>query len=204
MKARRSGLRLCGFIALGAILSGPAAFSAESAEVLGKGPAYETVGKLAVMHEGRIKPLDTLAREEGKQIFGRESAIKLFKPAVRLDGKTRTLESLSPDEVEKVFAAPKQPEVFNELVETWGPVGAFVDWSARPEFWDEQPFILVDYLPLRRLILAESTHSRLKAIAEKSETSSEAKAAIAKLIDDPEPSAAALKELLAQIGRAHV
>ena len=43
----------------------------------------------------------------------------------------------------------------NEVVETWGPVGAFLDWMVRPEFWDDQPFILVDYLPLRQVILAE-------------------------------------------------
>src|SRR4051812_4102129 len=45
-------------------------------KVLGVGPAYETLGKLAVMHAGRAKPLDTLAREEVRQIFGRET-IKL-------------------------------------------------------------------------------------------------------------------------------
>ena len=36
------------------------------------------------------------------------------------------------------------------MVENWGPVGAFLGWTVRPEFWDDQPFILVDYLPLRR------------------------------------------------------
>ena len=48
----------------------------EARPALGVGPAYETLGKLPVMHQGRIKPLDTLAREEVKQIFGRET-IKL-------------------------------------------------------------------------------------------------------------------------------
>src|SRR5262245_16069626 len=101
MNARRSRLLLCGFVAAGMLIAAPTARAAEAtpapangseaAAVLGKGPAYETVGKVAVMHEGRIKPLDTLAREEVKQIFGRESAIKLYKPAVRLDGKTRAL-----------------------------------------------------------------------------------------------------------------
>ena len=33
-------------------------------------------------------------------------------------------------------------------VESWGPVGAFIGWTVGPEFWDDQPFILVDYLPL--------------------------------------------------------
>ena len=76
------------------------------------------------MHAGRVKPLDTVAREEVKHVFGRET-IKLHDAA-------------------------------GEVVETWGPVGAFLDWMVRPEFWDDQPFILVDYLPLRQLILADS------------------------------------------------
>jgi ABC-type transport system involved in cytochrome c biogenesis permease subunit len=201
------GLLLCGMVAAGVGFTAPTSSRAadtppgnEASAILGKGPAYEMVGKIAVMHEGRVKPLDTLAREEIKQIYGRESAIKLFKPAMRLDGKTRTLDSLSDAEVQKL--GPKGSldvrdlEIFNELVETWGPVGAFLNWSARPEYWDEQPFILVDYLPLRRLILADSIHARLKAIAEKLGALPEAKAAIAKLIDDPQPTAAALKDLL--------
>ncbi len=38
----------------------------------------------------------------------------------------------------------------------WGPVGAFIGWTISPEFWDDQPFILVDYLPLRRRIVADT------------------------------------------------
>jgi len=177
------------------VLSIPSARADEPAEARGKGPAYEMVGKIAVMHEGRVKPLDTLAREEIKQIYDRQT-VKLFKPAVRLDGKTRTLDSLTAAEIDKLFVAPNKPDVFNELVETWGAVGCFLNWSARPEYWDDQPFILVDYLPLRRLILADSTHAKLKAISEKPETSAEAKAALAKIIESPEPTAAALNELL--------
>ena len=106
-----------------------------------KGPAYDQVGKLAVMHAGRVKPLDTVAREEVKQVFGRET-IKLHDAA-------------------------------GEVVETWGPVGAFLDWMVRPEFWDDQPFILVDYLPLRQVILADSIRPQLKEIAARSTTSAE-------------------------------
>ena len=112
------------WLSLGLVLAGhvPAGLPASAAEpkpkpkALGVGPAYDQVGKLAVMHAGRVKPLDTVAREEVKQIFGRET-IKLH-------------------------------DATNEVVETWGPVAAFLDWTVRPEFWDDQPFILVDYLPL--------------------------------------------------------
>ena len=204
MNGRRSGVFLRRLVAIGLLVAAPGvsapageeAPKSEGPVVLGKGPAYETIGKMAVMHEGRVKPLDTLAREEIKQIFGRESAVKLHKPAIRLDGKVRTLDSLTPAEVDKVFTAPNKPEVFNELFETWGPIGTFLNWSARPEFWDDQPFILADYLPLRRLILAESIHAKLKVIAEKPETSQDAKTAIARIVDDPQPTASTLSELL--------
>ncbi len=83
---------------------------------LGAGPAYQTLAKLPVMHQGRIKPLDTLARFSVKQIFGRET--------IRLDDQT------------------------------WSPVAALMNWSIEPEFWDEQPIILVEYLPLKRILLA--------------------------------------------------
>ena len=107
------------------------------------------------MHEGRVKPLDTVAREEVKQIYGRET-IKLRDPH---------------EEVEKILDTETSSKPASEwTVETWGPVGAFLDWTVRPEFWDDQPFILVDYLPLRRLILADTIAARLKAIADKPTT----------------------------------
>ena len=76
---------------------------ASKVKALGEGPAYDQVGKLAVMHAGRIKPLDTVAREEVKHVFGRET-IKLHDAAgnvvetwgpvarvLRLDGPARVL-----------------------------------------------------------------------------------------------------------------
>ena len=91
---------------------------------------------MAVLHEGRVKPLDTVAREEVKQIYGRET-IKLM---IR---RTRSTRSSTP----KLWPESRQPSGPSQ---SWGPVGAFLGWSVVPEFWDDQPFILVDYLPLRR------------------------------------------------------
>ncbi len=133
-------------------------------KVLGESPAYEQVGKLAVMHVGRLKPLDTLAREEVKHVFGRE---------------TITLHDAS-----------------NNVVETWGPVGAFLDWTVRPEYWDDQPFVLVDYLPLRRVILADSTHSRLKDVAAHESTSADDRAALTRLVESSELTSAAITAYL--------
>ena len=139
---------------------------AEAASRSGTGPAYELIGKVAVMHEGRVKPLDTVAREEVKQVYGRET-IKLRDPG---------------EEIDKILdpAATHARPPPSAPVESWGPVGAFLGWTINPEFWDEQPFILVDYLPLRRRIMAETLATRLKAIAEKSTTPAAEKAALAK------------------------
>jgi ABC-type transport system involved in cytochrome c biogenesis permease subunit len=149
-----------GWLALGlalALVAGRSVAAAESTpkpQALGVGPAYEALGKLPVMHAGRVKPIDTLAREEVKQIFGRET-IKLLD-----------------DE--------------NKVAETWGPIAALYDWSVRPTFWDEQPIILVEYLPLKRLILAGSLKAELAAIAGHETTAAADRTALEKLAANPE------------------
>jgi hypothetical protein len=150
---RRIGNRLAGLILAGMATVSLAARGAETVKPLGTGSAYEQIGKVAVMHEGRVKPLDTVAREEVKQVYSGET-ITLRDPRA---------------EVEKLL----DPELFEKAggttwsVETWGPVATFLGWTVRPEFWDDQPFILVDYIPLRRLIVAGPLAAKLKAIADK-------------------------------------
>jgi len=157
-----------GLLALLTISTGAVAHAESEGAAAGKlgvGPAYERLGHVAVMHEGRVKPLDTVAREEVKQVFGRET-IKL------LDAR-------------------------NQVAETWGPVGAFVDWIVRPEFWDSQPFILVDYLPLKRQLLLGSARAKFGAIAARPETPAEDKQRLAALADDDKLDAAAVERFLA-------
>jgi ABC-type transport system involved in cytochrome c biogenesis permease subunit len=48
-----------------------AASRADAPVQLGDGPAYRALGELAVLHRGRIKPLDTMARLEIEQTYGR-------------------------------------------------------------------------------------------------------------------------------------
>ncbi len=138
-----------GWLSLCLVLAGATSSSAdEKPKALGVGPAYDALAKLVVLHEGRIKPLDTLAREEVKQIFGRET-IKLHDASNH-----------------------------NKVFETWTAPAALYDWSVRPEFWDDQPIILVDYVPLKRLILADEVRVRLSGVAGKSTTSAADRAAI--------------------------
>ena len=163
---RASWLKLV--LALGTIiLSGIESWGEEQKpRELGTGPAYEKLGKLPVLHEGREKPLDTLAREEIKQIFGRET-IKLLDATAE-----------------------------NKAGETWGPVAAIFDWSARPSFWDDQPFILVEYVPLKRLLLSDAIKAQLAALVDKSGTTAADRDALGKMAADRELSATTIKAFL--------
>ncbi|MFO0910219.1 MAG: cytochrome c biogenesis protein CcsA [Isosphaeraceae bacterium] len=155
-------------LAIVATTAPSAVFAEEAPRALGRGAAYDSLAKLAVLHEGRIKPLDTLAREEVRQIFGRET--------IKLVDDTRE----------------------NVVVETWGPTAAMLDWAVRPEFWDDQPIILVEYLPLKRLIMAESIRSTLEGIASRTETKPADRDAIRSVAGNRELSASDLKSLLAR------
>ena len=179
---RRIGNRLAGLILAGMATVSLAARGAETVKPLGTGSGYDQIGKVAVMHEGRVKPLDTVAREEVKQVYSRET-ITLRDPR----GEVEKL--LDPESFEKAGGTTWS-------VETWGPVGAFLGWTVRPEFWDDQPFILVDYLPLRRLIVAGPLEARLKAIAEKPGTSADDKVRLQKLAVDRELGATTLIEFV--------
>ncbi len=117
------------------------------------------------MHTGRSKPIDTLAREEIKQIYGRET-IKLMNE----DG---------------------------DFVAAWQPVAALLDWSVRPDYWNNQPFISVEYLPLKRALLATSVKAALTDLAAKSSVSPADKAAIEAVAKLDEVGAKEIQPLLA-------
>ena len=176
----RIGNRLVGLMLAGACVALVPARASDDQKSPGTGPAYKVLGKVAVLHEGRIKPLDTVAREEVKQIYGRE-LIKLHDPAEEID------KIMNPEGAAKPAA--------EWTVQSWGPVGAFLDWIVVPEFWDDQPFILVDSLPLRRQLIAETIAKRLKAIAEKSTTPADEKPLLEKLAAQAEPAQAELAKL---------
>jgi ABC-type transport system involved in cytochrome c biogenesis permease subunit len=179
---KSNGKRLAGLALAGMLAAMLPARGSDDVKPPGTGLAYEQIGKVPVMHEGRVKPLDTVAREEVKQVYSRET-IKLHDPNEEID------KILDPEAHARKLAA--------ELpIEKWGPVGAFVGWTVNPEFWDDQPFILVDYLPLRRRIVAEPLAKQLQAIAGKPTTSADDKAAIARLVDNHELTAPLLTSFL--------
>ena len=137
---------------------------------LGTGLAYRILGRLGLMHEGRIKPFDTVAREEIKGIYTRET-IKL--PAA--DGRPAT---------------------------TWTPVAALLDWAVRPQFWDEQPIIAVEYLPLKQKIFAGEIRDALQAIAGHATTPAPARAQLLALAERAEVDSAELRNVVRNSGIA--
>ena len=136
----------------------------------GTGPAYKVLGELPMMHEGRVKPIDTVAREEVKQIYTRET-IKL--PAK--DGHPGS---------------------------TWTPVAAFLDWSVRPKFWDTQPIIPVEYLPLKRMIFANEVHRALDEVAEKAATPAAIQSQLKELAHSGAVTAAQIRNVVRDSGLA--
>ncbi len=179
---KRIGKQCGGLVLAGIFVAGIPARASEEVKTPGSGPSYELLGKVAVMHEGRVKPLDTVAREEVKQVYSRET-IKLHDPR---------------EEIAKILdpEAAARKDAPKPVLEKWGPVGAFLGWTLNPENWDDKPFILVDYLPLRRLIMAEERTARLKAIASKSPIPADEKAQLEKLAGDEGVTAAALTAFL--------
>ena len=109
------------------------ALSASAATAQVESTAYAQLGDVPVMASGRVKPLDTYAREEIKQLHGRET-IKLT------------------DQKDKV-------------VGLWPAVAALIDIPARPEFWDKQDVLLVEYLPLKQRVLHGSVRKLLEVIS---------------------------------------
>ena len=179
---KRIAIRLGGLALAGLWAAVIPAQGADEVRSLGTGPAYEAIGKVAVMHEGRVKPLDTVAREEIKQVYHRET--------MKLRGLNDEIEAI----VEPQSHAKKSDA--GSRVEKWGPVGAFIGWTISPEYWDDQPFILVDYLPLRRRIVAETLTSRLNAIADKPTTAEDEKAPLRKLAAGQETTALELTSFI--------
>ncbi len=166
------GLALAAALALAVASGAHAATKREAPKVehYGRGAAYKALARLAVMHEGRVKPIDTLAREEIKQIHGRE-----------------TIKVLNEDD---------------EVVASWEPVAALFDWSARPDDWNARPIIKVEYLPLKRALLAPTVKAALAKVAEDQATPAADRTELDRLAKLDEVDADDLKAYLRSAGLA--
>jgi ABC-type transport system involved in cytochrome c biogenesis permease subunit len=116
---------------------------------LGTGPAYRALGEIPVLHKGRIKPLDTFARLEVKELYGREE-IKLVDSKGDVREKWSALGAL--------VDWPVRPSYWDEqevlLIDLW------------------------DYRATKQLLLASAIKEDLKAIAASANTSGSDRAAL--------------------------
>jgi ABC-type transport system involved in cytochrome c biogenesis permease subunit len=83
--------------------------------------------------------------------------------------RVKPLTSMAIEEVKLIYGRStiKLLGPDGKTTSSWEPVAALLDWSARPEFWDNQDFILVEYLPLKRLLLGASIRAQVRSLAGK-------------------------------------
>lgn len=99
---------------------------------------------------------------------GRAYAILGDLPVMHRD-RVKPFESMAIEKV-KLIHGRSTIKLFNperKTISIWEPVAALLDWSARPEFWDDQDFILVEYPPLNRLLQQASIRAQVRSLADK-------------------------------------
>ncbi len=84
-------------------------------------------------------------------------------------GRMKPFDSMATEKVNLIHGRStiKLLDPERKTISRWEPVAALLDWSARPDFWDEQDFILVEYPPLNRLLLQASLRARVRSLADK-------------------------------------
>jgi ABC-type transport system involved in cytochrome c biogenesis permease subunit len=122
--------------------------------------------------------------------------------AVQQQGRRKPLDTLAREAVKQIhgYSAIKQLGPGGKTVATWPAVSAIVDWSARPDFWNDQDIILVRYLPLKHALLDSAARDRLKAVAAHASTPATAKSALETSATVPEISVSDLTRAAALPG----
>jgi cytochrome c-type biogenesis protein CcsB len=92
-------------------------------------PALDQLRTLAVLHDGRVKIVDTLARETVVRIVGRKAYQDVLPPS----------------------APGQKPTKLN-----YDPLFTWLDLMIDPVYYFDKPLIHVEYLPLRRAFLEEA------------------------------------------------
>jgi cytochrome c-type biogenesis protein CcsB len=115
-----------------------AALSAERRESLARGVDLSPLRRAAVFHDGRVKILDTLARETVARIAGRKAYQDVLSPDG--GGKPRKVE--------------------------YDPLFTLLDLVIDPAYYADRPLVHVEYLPLRAKILELALPARAGESAE--------------------------------------
>ena len=98
----------------------------------------EPLRDLAVFHNGRIKVLDTLARETVVKISGKRKYVDQAAPV------THTTQAAPNAIAESTYFPDKV---------TYDPLFTFMDLVIDPAYYVDKPIIGIDYLPLRQELL---------------------------------------------------
>lgn len=108
--------------------------------------------------------------------------------AVMDRGRIKPLDTMAAERIKLIHSrtAIKLKNSEGETTQVWGPVAALLDWSVRPEFWDDQEFILVEYLPLKRLLMADRVRHLIEEIAAREATPAETRESLESLADSEE------------------
>lgn len=114
-------------VALGFSMAGDVAFGADA--------GIEALKRLPIQDAGRVKPLDTFARETLQLVYGRTT----YKPVPKVD---YSADGPKPD---------TRPRPALEIVMTW---------FLAPQFWDEQPIIELRLASLKKALNLETTRDR--------------------------------------------
>ena len=106
----------------------------------------------------------------------------LGEMAVQHEGRVKPIDTFAHQMVKQVYTR----EVINlkdakgKTIATWQSLPAYIDWQARPDFWNAQEILAVEYPPLRQKLLAGPAREALKALADSGKLSAEDKARVAK------------------------
>lgn len=115
--------------------------SADQKIAFARGLDLEPLRGLAVLHNGRVKIFDTLARETVSAITGRENYIEFMPPASNDDP------GAEPDRV------------------SFDHVFTLLDLMIDPRYYANRPLIHVNYLPLRREIVEAALSSEPERVS---------------------------------------
>ena len=75
--------------------------------------------------------------------------------AVQQQGRRKPFDTLAREAIKQIHGAPsvKLTGARGSILATWPEVAVILDWSVRPQYWDNQKIILVPYRPLRQALL---------------------------------------------------
>ena len=118
----------------------------------------------------------------------------LGEMAVQHEGRVKPIDTFAHQMVKQVYTR----EVINlkdakgKTIATWQSLPAYIDWQARPDFWNAQEILAVEYPPLRQKLLSAPAREALKALADSGKLSADDKVRVQKASENPDVSFADL------------